>query len=121
VQIRWQGHSLSWIFSPAGLLDVQASPSQADLTLDLGQVSPFDLAAGLMRGQRPALRIEGDVQLAAEVNWLVDHVRWSPEEDLARLLGDVPARALFQWGQRAVEALRRFAPQAANQPGAAQP
>jgi ubiquinone biosynthesis protein UbiJ len=39
------------------------------------------------------VRIEGDVQLAAEVNWLVDHVRWDMEEDLSRLMGDAPAHA----------------------------
>jgi ubiquinone biosynthesis accessory factor UbiJ len=121
VQIRWQRHALSWAFTPAGLLDVRSAQAQADLTLDLGQVSPVDLATQLMRGERPHLRIEGDVQMAAEVNWLVDHVRWSPEEDLARLLGDAPARAVFQLGQRAVQALRRFAPAPASQPGAAQP
>ncbi len=118
VQIRWQRRSLSWAFTPAGLLDVRPTPSASDLTLDLGQVSPWDLAAQLVRGERPPLRIEGDVQLAAEVNWLVDHVRWSPEEDLARLVGDAPARALFQLGQRAMQALRRYAPTAPIRPGA---
>jgi len=121
VQIRWQRHTLSWVFTPAGLLDVQPEPAAADLTLDLGSVSPFDLAAHLMRAERPPLRIEGDVQMAAEVNWLVDHVRWSPEEDLARLVVDAPARAMFQLGQRALQALRRFAPQAPHPTGAAQP
>ncbi len=119
VQIRWQRHALSWTFTPAGLLDVRAIPPQADLTLDLGQVTPWDLAAHWVRGERPPLRIEGDVQMAAEVNWLVDHVRWSPEEDLARLVGDAPARALFQLGQRAMQALRRYAPATPSQPGAA--
>ena len=37
-----------------------------------------------------ALQVSGDVQLAAEVNWLVDHVRWDAEDDLARAIGDVP-------------------------------
>ena len=31
---------------------------------------------------------------AAEVQWLVDHVRWDLEEDLARLFGDAPAHAM---------------------------
>ena len=46
------------------------------------------LAQSALRGDKPAIRIEGDVQLAAEINWLVDHVRWDVEEDLARLMGD---------------------------------
>jgi ubiquinone biosynthesis protein UbiJ len=50
--------------------------------------SPFAIAQELIAGDKPAVRIEGDVQLAAEVNWLIDHVRWDIEEDLARLMGD---------------------------------
>lgn len=37
---------------------------------------------------KPAVSIEGDVQLAAEVAWLVDNLRWDVEEDLSRLIGD---------------------------------
>ena len=54
------------------------------------------LAQAVLRGDKPAVRIEGDVQLAAEVNWLADHVRWDMEEDLARIVGDVPAHTLGQ-------------------------
>jgi hypothetical protein len=42
------------------------------------------------------VRIAGDVQLAAEVQWLVDHVRWDLEEDLSRVIGDAPAHAMGQ-------------------------
>ena len=55
------------------------------------------------------MRIEGDVQLAAEVNWLVDNVRWDLEEDLSRLMGDAPAHALAQAGRGMAQALRQFA------------
>jgi ubiquinone biosynthesis protein UbiJ len=46
------------------------------------------------------------VQLAAEVAWLADNLRWDIEEDLARVLGDVPAHALAQAARRLVQALR---------------
>jgi ubiquinone biosynthesis protein UbiJ len=49
--------------------------------------------------------------LAAEVNWLIDHVRWDPEEDVARLIGDAPAHTLVQTAKRAVDALRSFVQQ----------
>ncbi len=110
VQMRWQNRAMQWVFTPAGLLEAVPADRPADLILDLGDASPWQLASHVWQRQRPALRIEGDVQMAAEVNWLVDHVRWSPEEDLARLLGDAPARALFQGGQRMAQALRAFAP-----------
>ncbi len=119
VQIRWQKLSARWVFTPAGLLE-SAPVGQSDLALDLGDVTPWDLAGHAWRGQRPPLRIEGDVQMAAEVNWLVDHVRWSPEEDLARLMGDAQARAVFQMGQRMAQALRAFVPaRAPTETGAA--
>ena len=70
--------------------------------------SPLDVLSALARGDKPRVRIEGDVQLAAEVNWLIDHVRWEAEEDLARLIGDAPAHTLAQWGRQAMRAMRQF-------------
>ncbi len=46
----------------------------------------------------PALRIQGDVQLAADINWLVDNVQWDVEEDMSRIIGDVPAHTLADSG-----------------------
>jgi len=53
--------------------------------------------------------------LAAEVNWLIDHVRWDAEEDLARLIGDAPAHTLAQAARQTMGALRSFV---AKRPGA---
>ncbi|OIQ69284.1 hypothetical protein GALL_491180 [mine drainage metagenome] len=60
------------------------------------------------------MRIEGDVQFAAEVNWLVDHVRWDIEEDLANIMGDIPAQALSQMAQFVMTGLRQFVAKAAT-------
>ena len=62
----------------------------------------------LMGGERPAVRVEGDVQLAADVNWLVDHLRWDIEEDLSRVIGDAPAHALARAARDAAQALQQF-------------
>ena len=70
--------------------------------------SPVAVTRALLQGDKPAVRIVGDVQLAAEVNWLVDHVRWDIEEDLSRLLGDAPAHAAGQMARRMVQGLRQF-------------
>ncbi len=48
------------------------------------------------------------MQLAGDIQWLVDHVRWDVEEDLARVIGDAPAHAVASVASRAAEALRRF-------------
>jgi ubiquinone biosynthesis protein UbiJ len=55
------------------------------------------------------VRIAGDVQFAAEINWLVEHVRWDLEEDIARVIGDAPAHAMGEAGRKMVQALRQFA------------
>ena len=55
------------------------------------------------------MRIAGDVQLAAEVQWLVDHVRWDLEEDLSRIVGDAPAHAFGEVVRRMADAVRQFA------------
>ena len=71
----------------------------------------------VMSGDKPTVRVEGDVQLAAEVNWLADHVRWELEEDLARLIGDVPAHALAEGERNLRLALRQFlVPRASSSP-----
>jgi ubiquinone biosynthesis protein UbiJ len=85
-----------------------AADASADLTLTMTQDSPFEMAQALMQGDKPAVRIEGDVQLAAEVNWLVDHVRWDLEEDLARVMGDAPAHTVVQLARSMVQALAQF-------------
>ena len=66
------------------------------------------ILSALARGDKPRVRIEGDVQLAAEVNWLIDNVRWDAEEDLARLIGDAPAHTLAVLGRQALAAMRSF-------------
>jgi ubiquinone biosynthesis protein UbiJ len=114
VQLFWRDQVFQCGFTPAGLLEFiapDASGKAADLVLRVSEPSPLALAKTVLQGDKPAIRIEGDVQLAAEVNWLIDHVRWDPEEDLARVVGDVPAHTLVQTAQRVIEALRKFVQQ----------
>jgi ubiquinone biosynthesis accessory factor UbiJ len=109
IQICWRDQIFRCRFTAAGLTElVGESDGKADLILRVTQDSPFEIAQTVLKGDKPAIHIEGDVQLAAEVNWLSDHVRWEPEEDLARLMGDAPAHALFQGAQEVLAAVRQF-------------
>lgn len=108
VLIQWQLLTLKLLVTPAGLLDRAPMEAVADLTLTLADESAFALAQVVLGGDKPAVRIEGDVQLAAEVNWLVEHVRWDMEEDLSRVLGDGPAHALGQAARGMAQALRQL-------------
>ena len=106
---RWQAYSLFLAITPAGLLDLADAAAQPDLSIVVADEAPLEIARRLMQGEKPTVHIEGDVQLAAEVNWLADHVRWDLEEDLSRLLGDVPAHLLSQAAVGALAVLRGFA------------
>ena len=106
--MQWRLFALKLIATPAGLLDRAPAEAKPDLVLAVTEESPFALAQVALRGDKPAVRIEGDVQLAADVNWLVDHVRWDMEEDLSRVMGDAPAHALGQTARAMANALRQF-------------
>jgi ubiquinone biosynthesis protein UbiJ len=108
VEAHWRMFSVRLQATPAGLLDLGPATAAPDLTLTLTEESPWALAQAALRGDKPAVRIAGDVQLAAEVQWLVDHVRWDLEEDLARVVGDAPAHAAGQAARRMAQALRQF-------------
>jgi len=109
VQLNWRDFQFEYVFTPAGLLESRpATDKAADLILSVKEDSPLELFRLAVSGQRPSVRIEGDVQLAAEVNWLVEHVRWDPEEDLARIFGDTTAHILADFGRNAITALKKF-------------
>jgi ubiquinone biosynthesis accessory factor UbiJ len=102
--------AIKLIATPAGLLDIAPADAKADLTLTVTDSNPLSLLQTTLRGEKPAIQIQGDVQLAAEVNWLVDHVRWDAEEDLSRIIGDAPAHSAMQALRQAGEMLKKFAP-----------
>jgi len=108
IELVWQKIQLQLQATPAGLLE-RSQFEGFDLRLTVTDENPLDVLTALARGDKPRVRIEGDVQLAAEINWLIDNVRWDAEEDLARLIGDAPARTLAQLGRQAMAALRAFA------------
>jgi len=107
IELVWQKIQLQLQATPAGLLE-RCQFEGFDLRLTVTDESPLDVLTALARGDKPRVRIEGDVQLAAEVNWLIDNVRWDAEEDLARLVGDAPAHTLAQLGRQALAAIRSF-------------
>ena len=108
VHVQWRSISLALQITRAGLLDLAPASATPDLRVHVADESPLALAGSLLQGERPAIRIDGDVQFAAEIQWLVDHVRWDVEEDLARVIGDAPAHWIASAGQRVAQALRQF-------------
>jgi ubiquinone biosynthesis accessory factor UbiJ len=123
VLMQWRDFAMKLIATPAGLLDLADQAVLPDLTLVVTQESPMAIVQAVLRGDKPGVRIEGDVQLAAEVNWLVDHIRWDIEEDVSRIVGDVPAHMLGRAVRAIGTALRQFAggSRVSQAPGGAPP
>jgi ubiquinone biosynthesis protein UbiJ len=107
ILVQWREVFFKLQATPAGLLDLAEAQAAPDLTLTVTETSPLGLAQSALRGEKPPVRIEGDVQLAAEVNWLTDHVRWDLEEDLSRVVGDVAARGITQMARTLADGVRQ--------------
>ena len=94
--------------TPAGLLALAEAGPEPDLQLTVQEISPVSALQTLASGGKPAVDIQGDVQLAAEVGWLVNNLRWDIEEDLARILGDAVAHTLVTQVRALVDGLKGF-------------
>jgi ubiquinone biosynthesis protein UbiJ len=94
--------------TPAGLLE-WCGPDRtgaADLTLRVDASNPAMLVARALGGEQPQVAIDGDAQLAGDVNWLLQNVRWDVEADLDRLFGPVVAAQLHRVGRLLAGAVR---------------
>ena len=94
--------------TPAGLLESCADtvPESPDLRVSVDASNPALSFLQALSGDKPRIEVAGDAQLAADVNWLFDNLRWDLEDDLARLIGDVPARELAKFGGSLAASLR---------------
>lgn len=111
VAVQWDRWGLLLQPTAAGLLALSPAATEPDLRLTLAQ-TPAALAQAVWSGAKPAVDIQGDVLLAAEVAWLFDNVRWDIEEDLARWFGDAVAHTAMAGVKTLASALKRW-----RQPG----
>ena len=68
--------------------------------------SPRHQAAQCVRGLTQARR---DAAFATDLDWLIDNLRWDVQDDLARIVGDAPARQIGRVGGWLAGALREGA------------
>jgi ubiquinone biosynthesis protein UbiJ len=102
---------LQWRVTPAGLLEWSGMepPAAADLGVRVDAANPALLFARALAGEPPRLAIAGDAQLATDIQWLVDNLRWDVEADLERLFGPVVAAQLGRIGSALARGLRGLA------------
>ena len=94
--------------TPAGLLEwcENELALPVDLTLDVEASNPALELARSLAGQPPRVRVTGDAALATDMSWFVDNLTWDLQDDLARIIGEVPARELARVGRGLGGALR---------------
>ena len=104
-----------WAISPAGLLDLDEDLLLVPVGVGDDQtlmvtLDGTELMGWIFSGMagRPPMDIRGDAALAAEVSWLAENLRWDIEDDLARVVGDGPARVLGQLGRGLTQAVGAF-------------
>ncbi|MDI9336188.1 MAG: hypothetical protein QM520_04075 [Gammaproteobacteria bacterium] len=95
VTLKWDPWALKLKISPIGLFTEHEEVS-ADLTLSLEETNVLEISRLLAKKQALPWKINGDVQLAAELAWLQNHLRWDIEADLAHWLGDKNAYLIMQ-------------------------
>lgn len=93
--------TMAFRVTPAGLVEWCGAdaPAAADLTVSIDAANPALLMVRTLVGERPRVDVAGDAAFAADVNWLIDNLRWDIEDDLAGLVGPLAARQLAQFGR----------------------
>ena len=100
--------TLAWRITPAGLLDWCGAQGvdTPDLAVQIDASNPALLLVRLLGGESPPVQVEGDAQLAGDVNWLLLNVHWDVAADLELLFGPVVAQQLHQVGRTVAAAMR---------------
>jgi ubiquinone biosynthesis protein UbiJ len=85
--------TIALVAQPDGLF-AATSEAQAG-RFDVSIAVPLDSLPAFLQGGQAAVmkhvRIEGDAEFATTLAKLAEHLRWDPEEDLSRVIGDAPA------------------------------
>lgn len=77
-----------------GLLRSDSGSADSDVTLHLPTAAMAAFANGGLSAVMGRIQISGAADLAETLGFVFRHLRWDGEADLARLLGDIPARRL---------------------------
>ena len=82
--------------TPAGLVEWCGvePPAEPELRVRIDAANPALAMAQALAGTRPKVEVAGDAAFAADLNWLFDNLRWDVQDDLARLVGQAPAREM---------------------------
>ncbi len=95
----------------AAVEDHEAPHADVSIALGGAQHSPFDAVTAFVQGGQAAVmkhvKLEGDAEFATQLARLAEHLRWEPEEDLARVVGDAAAHRIAGTVRAAGDQARR--------------
>ena len=82
--------------TPAGLVEWcgEEGCANPDLRVTVDASNPALALAQAVAGTRPKVDVAGDAAFATDLNWLFDNLRWDVQDDLARVVGQAPAREI---------------------------
>ena len=88
--------STAFRVTPAGLVEWCGDdvPVDPDLRVSIDASNPALAMAQALAGTYPKVDVAGDAAFAADLNWIFDNVRWDVQDDLARIVGQSPAREI---------------------------
>ena len=88
--------STAFRVTPAGLIEWCGNdiPAEPDLRVTIDASNPALAMAQALGGARPKVEVSGDAAFATDLNWLFDNLRWDMQDDLARVVGEGPAREI---------------------------
>jgi ubiquinone biosynthesis accessory factor UbiJ len=106
--VAWLPTAVTACVTPAGLIEWTHDESEvSELVITVDASQPAQMVADTLSGDKPPVDVAGDAAFAADVNWLVEHLRWDVQDDLARVIGVGPATQLTQAGAFVAAGLRR--------------
>lgn len=92
----------------------KAGDADAQLLVKPSLQAGADFASGGVKNMSDHLRVEGDILLAALLGELIQDLQWDYEDDLSRVIGDIPARRVGQAVSKAGDLGRQAAKGAAR-------
>jgi ubiquinone biosynthesis protein UbiJ len=109
--------------TPAGMVEWCGADStaEADLQLRVDASNPALLVATVLAGDTPAIELQGDAALAADVNWLIANLRWDVAADLERFLPPRVAHEVARFASAVARGLRAALRQAGELAGRFRP
>lgn len=91
--------AFGFAIAPDGRVIPNPDPDSADVVIRMPAEPSLLISQGLDKAMAQAT-VDGNAEFATELSFVLRNLRWDAEEDLAKLVGDIPARRIIQGAGR---------------------